>query len=274
MRNTFIKAFALLSALVMLVSGICVAESDVASAGLTLAGRTCVFEGSTGAIGREAVLMMAEKGMNVVMVTHNPANADQIVAEADGLPGTVIAMSNSNPFEEILQTVEDQFGSVDVYINKTGGRNAPVSLDDMTEEDITTITTPLSKILTLIPFLERSEHARLVFTSNVGSLDGNSYENAMQEIAYGAINSMTYALTRELAEKGITINTIALSGMINDSEPGEGALDIADYVDTIPVGHAGTSREYGALILYLVSEEADFMTGNVLNFSGGLYVGP
>jgi NAD(P)-dependent dehydrogenase (short-subunit alcohol dehydrogenase family) len=244
------------------------------SVGLTLSGRTCVIEGGTGFIGREAVLMMAEKGMNVVVVTGNPASAEQIVAQAHGLRGTVMAVDNTISFADILKDVETKFGSVDVYVSKTGGRDAPKSLDEMTEGDITAISTPLSKILILLPFLERSKNGRIILTSNVGSLDGNSYENTMQEIAYGATNSLTHALARELALKGITINTVALSGMINDFVPGEGALDIATYVNTIPVGHAGTSREYGGLIIYLASEEAAFMTGNVLNLSGGLYVGP
>jgi uroporphyrinogen-III decarboxylase len=64
--------------------------------------------------------LKAEKGMDVVMVTHNPANAEQIVAQARGFRGTVMAVDNTAGFADILKDVEAKFGSVEEAAFMTG----------------------------------------------------------------------------------------------------------------------------------------------------------
>ncbi len=87
---------------------------------LTLKNRTCVFAGASGQIGRGAVKALAEQGMNVVMITHNPAKAGEIVNEMKDFPGQVIAMNNEDSNEELFSRIYSVFGSADVMVSSTG----------------------------------------------------------------------------------------------------------------------------------------------------------
>ena len=255
------------------------AATETESTGsLALAGRTAVFAGGTGNIGRGAAKLMAENGMNVVFETHNPASAEEIIAELADAPGKVAAVSNTLGYDDMFKMIEEEYGSVDVLIISTGDMASAAPLQDLSADELTSrinnkIISAFSRVQAAVPYLEKSEHARVILTSNTGAMDGNSTENILDEICGGGVISMTYAFARDLADEGITVNCIARSGMINDHAAEEGKLDIESYVDQIPAGAAGTSENYGALVMYIVSEQADFITGNVFNLSGGLHIG-
>ena len=91
----------------------------------SLKGRTCVFAGAAGFIGRGAVKALADGGMNVVMVTHSPDKAKEVIELCRDCPGKVIAMSNKEGDHAVFPDIMEQFGSVDVVINSTGALIAP-----------------------------------------------------------------------------------------------------------------------------------------------------
>jgi len=244
-----------------------------------LKGRTCVFAGATGNIGRGAVRALAEGGMNVVMVSHNLQAAEEIINEFKNCSGQIVAMSNENGDAAVFGQIEERFGSVDVIINSTGGLHKPVSADQVKENELNErlthqITNPFLMMQAAIPYLERSSHGRMIFVTSTGAVNGYQGENMSDSIARGGVMTMTYCLARELAGKKITVNCIARGGMINDHEPK--ALDdhdVASISKDIPVGHIGIADEFGALAAYIASEEAAFVTGHVFNLSGGIQIG-
>ena len=247
---------------------------------LTLKGRTCVFAGATGEIGRGAVLAMAEGGMNVVMVTHNPAGAAAIMEEMRDLPGAVIAMSNEDSNEVLYERIAEKFGSVDVVISTTGILHAPASPDTVTDAFLDDklhhqVTEAYNMVRAALPYLRKSRAGRVIFTSSAGAMNGFEGENIADSIARGAVVSMTYALSKALMKDGITVNCIARSGMINDhpvKDPGH-ILDVETIRGQIPAGIPGSRDAYGAMASYIASEEASFVTGHIFNLTGGLYVG-
>ena len=246
---------------------------------MKLEGRTCVFAGATGMIGRGAVRAMCEMGMNVVMVTHNPDSAASIIASLEGLPGKAVAVSNAKGDDAVFADIEAQFGSVDVIINKTGGFDAPVHTADLDPEELSKklnhqITSVFKMIQCALPYLERSKAPRIILTASAGAQNGFAGENIADSISRGGVISMTYALARDLMDKGITVNCIAASGIVNDHPPrSEKNLDSEKLVGCIPMGRIGTSDEFGAAVAYLASEESGFVTGQVINLSGGLVIG-
>jgi len=246
---------------------------------LTLKGRTCVFAGAAGQIGQGAVRALAAQGMNVIMVTHNPASAAAIVDSLKDLPGTVMAMSNENSDAAIFAETEKRFGSVDVIINSTGGLMAPVKPEEISGDMLDRklhhqVTAVYGMVRDALPFLRRSRAGRIILVATAGAVDGFSGECIADSIARGGILSMTCALARALAPDGITVNCIARSGMINDHPPkGPEDLDVKDLLAQIPVGRAGTADEFGAAVEYAASEEAGFVTGHIFNLTGGLHIG-
>ena len=246
---------------------------------VTLQGRTCVFAGATGMVGRGAVQALVEAGMNVVMVTHNPDSAKEVVAAMEGKPGRCLAMSNDQDDSLIYQKVEELFGSVDVIISNTGSFNAPKPFEEITEEEMIRkvsfhVAGPMTMVKKALPFLERSKAPRVLLMASAGAQDGFSGENICDSVARAAVINLTYCLARELADRGITVNCIAKSAMVNDHPPhGPQDLDTAALESRVPLRRIGTNAEFGAAVSFLASEEAGFITGQVLNLSGGLHIG-
>lgn len=244
----------------------------------TLKGRTCVFAGATGNIGRGAVRALAEGGMNVVMVTHNPAGAAEIIREMKDLPGRVTAMSNEDGDGAVFGDVEREFGSVDVVINTTGGLDAVCDVEsadaDVLNEKLRhQVTEPFKMVQAAIPYLKKSTAARVILTATEGAADGFDGESIIDSISRGGVLSMTCALARQLAKDGITVNCIARSGMIDDHIPQrESDYRASSVSGRIPVGHLGDADEFGALAAYIASVEAGFVTGQIFHFSGGLHI--
>ena len=245
---------------------------------LTLKGRTCVFAGATGNIGRGAVRAMAEGGMNVVMVTHNPDGAKDIIEELKDCPGIVTAVSNENGDGACFEEVEKRFGSVDVVINTTGGINKPEVFEKLSEKKLDDklshqVTGPFTMAQCAYEYLKRSRNARIIFCATAGAIDGNENENILDSIARGGVITMTRCLARALARDHITVNCIARSGMINDHDPHKADdYDAKEMLPVIPLGHAGSADEFGALVSYIASEEAAFVTGQIFGLSGGLSI--
>lgn len=245
----------------------------------TLAGRTCVYAGATGNIGRGAVKALAESGMNVVMVTHNQTAAEEICSMLKNCEGQIAIISNENGDGAVFEQAEQLFGSVDVVINSTGGLHKIAGPEMITSDTLDEglshqITEPFLMMRSAIPYLEKSRHARMILVTSIGARDGFLGENMADSIARGGMLTMTYCLARELAGKKITVNCVARGGMINDHEPDKADdYDVTSIAHEIPIGHIGTADEFGALLAYIASEEAAFVTGHVFNLSGGLHIG-
>lgn len=246
---------------------------------LTLKGRTCVFAGATGMVGRGAVRALAEAGMNVVMVTHNPDSAKEIIASLNGCPGCCIAVGNEKDDSQIFKETAETFGSVDVIISNTGGFNAPKKFEDITAEEMSgkmehQIIGAVTMIKKALPYLEMSTAPRILLMASAGAQDGFAGENICDSVARGAVISLTYCLAKEFAGRGITVNCIAKSGIVNDhAVHAPDDFDVAAIQEQIPLGRIGSNDEFGSAVAYLASEEAGFVTGQVLNLSGGLHIG-
>lgn len=246
---------------------------------MKLNGRTCYFAGATGNIGRGAVSALASQGMNVIMATHDPDSAAAIISACAEMEGTVTAVSNQQPLEEVLRQAAERFGSVDVYINTTGSLSVPKPFGTFTEEEIMKklshhIAAPFLELQTFLPYLKQSRHPRIILCSSAGASSGILQENIIDSAARGGVISMTYCLARELMPYGITVNCIARSGMVNDHDSHSPAtLDASVILPDIPMKRNGTPEEFGALAAYIASEESSFVTGQVFHLDGGLSIG-
>ncbi len=243
---------------------------------LTLGGRTCVFAGATGNIGEGAVRALCRGGMNVAMVTHDPDRAKAVIERLGEYSHRCIALSNRNGDTAVYGEIADRFGSLDVVINKTGAFDAVKPLEEITVEELNGKLTKqvgeaFRKVQEALPYLRKSKAGRVIFAASAGAQNGMPYENLCDSVARAGVINLTYCLARLLAGEGITVNCIAASGLINDHEPvAPGQLDCMRLKDIVPVGRIGSADEFGAAVEYLASEEAAFITGQVINLSGGL----
>lgn len=245
----------------------------------TLAGRTCVFAGATGLIGREAVRALAEGGMNVIMMTHMIEDAETVAKELADCPGKVLYMSTDLSADEVYQKTFEEFGSIDVVVSSTGVLNRVKPFHEITKKELEDkllhqVSHPFETIQKTLPYLKKSKAPRIILTASAGAQNGFSGENITDNIARGAVISMTYSLAREFMDHHITVNCIARSGLINDHIPSKPEdYDVSSISGQIPAGFIGTGSDYGALVAYLASEESRFVTGQVFSLSGGIQIG-
>ena len=243
---------------------------------LTLEGRTCVFAGGSGAIAHEALRTMLSAGMNVVLLSHRPESCAALQEEFRSLKGELVSYSNQLPDEEVYAEVKKRFGSLDVFLSKTGILKTPVPFEQLDTDQLVRelgmqVGSVSRHIQNILPYLKESKAGRIVLFSTIGSLNGYEKENMIDSVCKGAVNSLVYCLAREFASYGITVNCIAFSGMLQD-HPGEG-LDPESEIDDIPLKRSGSSADFAAALEYLLSEEASFVSGEVLKLAGGMGIG-
>lgn len=246
---------------------------------LTLKGRTAIITGGTGVQGSGVVRALARSGMRVVMVTHSMDQAQKLIESLGEYNENCIALGNEKGDDAVIDDVYRRFGSVDVIIPNQGAPFMRQALVDITDEDLIQkfehqVVGSYKMVRKALPYLEKSKAGRIILIANCGARNGLPEEGFCDNVARGAIISMTYCLARELAPKRITVNCIAKSGLLNDHEPRfPNEYDVNKHIHSIPIGRAGTPDEFGAAVSWMASEEAGFVTGQIINLCGGQYMG-
>lgn len=254
----------------------------------TLSGRTAAVIGATGYQGLGVVRALLDGGMNVAMLTHMPERVAPIIASLpEEQRSRCAGISNEGGDGPSLSRVVDKFGSLDVLIPNHGPGPRQEGLAEMDLEDFSRrldmmLAGTVKIIRCALPYLEKSHAGRIILISSAGARLGLSEEGLADCVVKGAMLSMTGYLARELAEKGITVNCIAKSGLKDTpflTKPERGKPPVLGeptdsiLLPKIPLGFSGTPESFGAAAAWLASEEAGFVTGEVVNLSGGLLIG-
>ncbi len=240
---------------------------------LTLSGRTALMIGATGREGMGAVKALADGGMNVVICTVHGLETAQAFLDSDPryAERCMIALHRDGS-KAVMKAAVERFGSLDVIIANHGDHRftytpvEQITAADFREELEHMNCTALELIQSALPWLRESRAGRIILMANAGARTGLPEEGLCQSAARAALINMTMFLARELGGDGITVNCIARAGM-------EGEPNTEQLLKKMPLGRPGTREEFGAAVAYLASEEAGFLTGQVLNFCGGLYMG-
>ena len=253
----------------------------------TLSGRTCIFAGASGGDGVEAVKALCQGGMNVVMMTHQPAQAQRLLDEIAslGYPGKCVAVQDGNaqnpsiPDEEVFRQVAEQFGTIDVVISNTGGDGFEDSIDSVDQKQLLREVDHLlggsyNMLKCALPYLRKSSAPRVIFMTTVEGVRGGKLESFTNAVAKGAVLALAKNCAARLAPEGINVNCIskgAIERLAPPPHPGAPVFkDMTALLPFIPQGRMGTPKDLANAICYLASEESAYVTGTVLDLSGGL----
>jgi len=237
-----------------------------------------LLTGASGGIGSALIDFFAEKEYQLVLQYHtdkeglenhvhslNPTYEPQIY-QAD--------LRSEEAIVHLCGEAQRSFGTVDVLINNAGVSASSMiwkqPLKEWNELLQVNVTAPFLMIKHLAPSMRYHNYGRII---NISSVVGQI--GAVGTSAYAASKSALFGLTKsaalELAPKGITLNTIALgymqAGMINKLSEER----VKNIVSSIPVGRLGEPESLGAMIDFLASEKASYVTGQILNLNGGMY---
>ncbi|MFB6266803.1 MAG: beta-ketoacyl-ACP reductase [Halodesulfurarchaeum sp.] len=240
-------------------------------------GRTCVVTGSSRGIGRGIAERFGEEGANVVVNYRRSAEEAETVAEsieaAGGRAVTIKAdVTNQGEVQEMRDRTHEAFGRIDVLVNNAG-INQDVMFENMTHEEWDTVLDihldgTFHATQAFYEDLKEAEEGRLINISSIVGKEGNLGQ-ANYAAAKSGIFGFTRTLALELARYGTTANAIA-PGFIKTNML-DGVPDkVLDRIrDDTPLQRLGEIDEIASVVAFVASEEASFMTGEVLDVNGG-----
>jgi 3-oxoacyl-[acyl-carrier protein] reductase len=246
---------------------------------MSLAGKTAVVTGAAGNMGLAVVRALLEEGAQVALVDLDALRLDSLIRF---LRGNTVAVScdvgEPGAVRQSHQQVEKVFGPVDILVNaasqSTGERVEATSDDEWRRLMAANLDGAFYWSRAVIPAMKKRGWGRIV---NIASLAGKTGGAEGAGTAYaaskGALAALTFALARETAPHGITVNAVA-PAFVKTSGAGDEMNDAQrrQLLAQIPVGRFCEPEELGHAIRFFVSPLAGFVTGEVLDLNGGLHM--
>jgi 3-oxoacyl-[acyl-carrier protein] reductase len=242
--------------------------------------RTAVITGGTKNIGLAIAHQFYSAGMNVALVSSNPANVADALAQFEGssaVEGFICDLHQTSTFDPLLQDIAQRFGSIDILVNCAGLLDM-ANIEETQEEiwdDVMAVNLKAAFFLTQrsLPYLKAAQHPRVIhISSNAGRMGG--FANGLSYSASkGGLIAMTYGMARHLAKYGITVNCIAPGTIESDMSTARDPVVLQQLLQRFPLGRLGQATEVAAAALYFASIESSFTTGAVLDVNGGLFMG-
>lgn len=244
---------------------------------IDFSGRVALITGSSRGIGRATAKLFAEHhGHVAVHYQRDHESAASIVEELRGIGVKARAfaadISNSDSVTRMIQDVVGEFGRVDVLVNNAGiwkeGPIASISnaqIDEMIDINLKSL---FYCCRAAAPHLKQTKGSIINIASTAGQR-GEAF-HSHYAATKGATISFTKSLAPELIGDGIRVNCVAPGWVDTDmSRDALAAPDANRYIDLIPMGRAGTPEEIAGAIVFLASDWATFITGEILNVNGG-----
>ena len=234
--------------------------------------KTVLITGGSRGIGRAMVELFSEKGYKVAFTYKKSENEAKSLAESTGAIAIAADSANESDVIRAVKTVEDKLGSVDCLINNAGISSfslfTDLSLADWNEHLAVNLTGAFLYSRAVIPGMVSKKSGRIINITSMWGIVGSSCEVHYSTAKAGLIG-MTKALAKELGPSGITVNAIAPGLIATDMNKSLSEEDIKAVADETPLMRVGTPREVAEAALFLASEGAAFITGEVMNVSGG-----
>lgn len=244
-----------------------------------LEGKIAVVTGGSSGIGRAIAIRYAKEGANVIIVGRRESALKE-TSELDSKISYVVGdITDSNAIKNIIKTVNEKYnGQLDILVNNAGWCPvkpiAEMTIKDYDEAFSLDVRALVEMTIAALPFILKSK-GNIINLSSVGATH-NSPNLSMYQGAKAAIEVFTKVWALELAESGVRVNAIA-PGAINTNiwnVPGMSEEDAKKHekgvTSAIPVKRFGTPEEVANIALFLVSDEASYVTGSIYNVDGGM----
>jgi 3-oxoacyl-[acyl-carrier protein] reductase len=244
---------------------------------MSLRNRVALVTGGSRGIGRGIAVRLAKDGARVgIAYRSNKSAAQQTLRllQATGVESVAVEIDISDPAraEQLVKTVVDRFGRLDILVNNVGdfrwGTVSDSTLEDWQGIFSSNLMTALYMCRAVLPHMRRGRWGRII---NLGAVGAERAFGQAKISAYAAAKAAVVALSRSLAleeaKNAITVN------VVNPSSIDENELTLTEARTMrdarFPIGRPPTVEDVAASVAFFASEEAEYVTGQVVNVSGG-----
>ena len=245
---------------------------------MNFAGKTAVVTGGSRGLGRAVCLELAKGGANVVLCyAGNAAAAAETVSACEALGAKALAVrcdgADSTQVKVLMDAAVEAFGRIDILVNNAGiTRDGLLMM--MKEEDFDAVINANLKGAFLCMkaasrLMMKQRWGRIVNLSSVVGLRGNAGQVNYAASKAGVIG-MTKSLAKELATRGVTVNAVAPGFIDTDMTAAMPQAAREATLASIPMGRMGAPEDVAKAVAFLASDEAAYVTGQVLAVDGGM----
>ena len=243
-------------------------------------------------IGRGIARMLAKEGAIVIATDVNEDAAKSTASEIKSMGGESLAakmdVRSSDQIDQVIKSTLDEFGRIDILVNNAGvSTMAPVV--DMTEQewdfnlDVNAKGTFLCTKAVLKQMIRQGKGGRVICISSVAGKFGDKFYSHYSASKWAVIGFVK-SVAMEVAQHQITVNAVCPGRVATSMEEREIAweakhlkMSVEDvkktYLDSVPLGRLETPEDIARLVVFLASDDADYITGEAIEVSGGMFLG-
>ncbi len=240
-----------------------------------LEGKVAIITGGTRGIGLETVRVFKENKAEVILFGSKEETVtkaiDNLKEEGIEATGYYPNLNNYSEIENTIKEIVDKFGHIDILVNNAG-ISAKESIENTTSEDFSKIMDLNVKAVfnmtkAVVPYMKENKGGVILNTSSMVSIYGQPAGVGYPASKF-AVNGITKSLSRELASFNIRVNAVAPGITKTDMVTALPEEMIEPLIKTIPLGRIGEPRDIANAFLFLASDLASYITGNVLSVDG------
>lgn len=245
---------------------------------MTLVGKVALVTGGSRGIGRAVALKLAENGADVAInYAGNTAAAEEVKAAIEKLGRKAMlvqgSVADTDGVQAIVNQVVKELGRLDILVNNAGITRDGLLMRMKEADWDAVLETNLKGVFNcskaVMRTMMKQKSGRIVNMASVVGEMGNAGQ-ANYAAAKAGVIGFTKSLAKEVASRGITVNAVAPGFIATDMTKVLTDDQKAEMAKTIPLGRAGQPEDVANAVLFLVSDEAAYITGQVLNVDGGM----
>lgn len=238
--------------------------------------KTVLITGASRGIGRETARLFYKNNYNVI-INYNESEQAALSLQSE-LPGSFAIKADVSNESDVLRMVDEalsRFGTIDVLVNNAGIAQQKLFTDITTSDWERMISTNLTSVYNtckyVVPHMVSKKSGKIVNVSSMWGVTGGSCEVHYSAAKAGVIG-LTKALAKELGPSGINVNAVAPGVVLTDMCGGYDEQTLQQLKEEAPLCRLGTPEDVARAIYFLASDDASFVTGQVLSADGGMVI--